>query len=148
MHTWRFCSSFNNCYCRLFTFLLLLFVHLDKSRLVYALFVELLLVKPLALLLIMRCVYIILELCLDCKLITPCFGLITVFWSNRAELDYLEADMGLETESDSVPSYLQPDKEPDYDAELNLPSAPTGQTAMHAGRAHGQVNFILLFSIK
>ncbi|KAK1354862.1 vacuolar protein sorting-associated protein 60.2 [Heracleum sosnowskyi] len=54
------------------------------------------------------------------------------------ELDYLEADMGMETESDSVPSYLQPDKESDYDAELNLPSAPTGQTAMHAGRAHGQ----------
>uniref|UniRef100_A0A166C3K1 Charged multivesicular body protein 5 n=1 Tax=Daucus carota subsp. sativus TaxID=79200 RepID=A0A166C3K1_DAUCS len=55
-----------------------------------------------------------------------------------SELDYLEADMGLETESDSVPSYLQPDKESDYDAELNLPSAPTGQTAMHAGRANGQ----------
>ncbi|ONK58621.1 uncharacterized protein A4U43_C09F14940 [Asparagus officinalis] len=42
------------------------------------------------------------------------------------ELDALEADMGTETESDSVPSYLQPDKEPDLDAELNFPSAPTG----------------------
>lgn len=96
----------------------------------------------------MRCVYLILELCLDCKLISLCFGLVTVFWSNHAELDFLEADMGMETESDSVPSYLQPDKETDYDAELNLPSAPTGQTAMHAGRAHGQVNFIFLFSYK
>lgn len=38
------------------------------------------------------------------------------------ELDALEADMGTETESDSVPSYLQPD----LDAELNLPAAPTG----------------------
>lgn len=66
----------------------------------------------------------------------------TVFCSNRAELDYLEADMGMETESDSVPSYLQPDKEHDYDAELNLPSAPTGQTSMHAGRV--QVNVVFL----
>ncbi|KAJ6720086.1 CHARGED MULTIVESICULAR BODY PROTEIN 5-LIKE [Salix viminalis] len=42
------------------------------------------------------------------------------------ELDALEADMGMETESDGVPSYLQPDKESDLDAELNLPSAPNG----------------------
>ncbi|KAF5200726.1 Charged multivesicular body protein 5-like [Thalictrum thalictroides] len=42
------------------------------------------------------------------------------------ELDALEADMGMETESDGVPSYLQPDKESDLDAELNLPSAPSG----------------------
>ncbi|KAL2490939.1 Uncharacterized protein Adt_26567 [Abeliophyllum distichum] len=42
------------------------------------------------------------------------------------ELDTLEADMGMETEGDGVPSYLQPDKEFDLDAELNLPSAPTG----------------------
>ncbi|XP_076902656.1 vacuolar protein sorting-associated protein 60.2-like [Bidens hawaiensis] len=41
------------------------------------------------------------------------------------ELDALEADMGLETEGEGVPSYLQPDNEPDYE-ELNLPSAPTG----------------------
>ncbi|MBA0659950.1 hypothetical protein Goklo_012024, partial [Gossypium klotzschianum] len=41
------------------------------------------------------------------------------------ELDALEADMG--TEADGVPSYLQPDKEePDLDAELNLPTAPSG----------------------
>ncbi|KAM7532249.1 hypothetical protein LguiB_035659 [Lonicera macranthoides] len=54
------------------------------------------------------------------------------------ELDALEADMGLDTESDGVPSYLQPDKEPDFDAELNLPSAPTGQSAVPAGRANTQ----------
>ncbi|OAY72445.1 charged multivesicular body protein 5-like [Ananas comosus] len=42
------------------------------------------------------------------------------------ELDALEADMGTETESSGVPSYLQPDKEPDLDAELTLPAAPTG----------------------
>lgn len=46
-----------------------------------------------------------------------------------AELDALEADMGMETEADGVPSYLQPDKEPDLDAELNLPSAPMGHAA-------------------
>jgi charged multivesicular body protein 5 len=50
------------------------------------------------------------------------------------ELDALEADMGFETESDGMPSYLQPDKEPDFDAELNLPSAPTGP----AGRSNAQ----------
>lgn len=49
--------------------------------------------------------------------------------------------MGLETESDGVPSYLQPDKESDLDAELNLPSAPIGQSAIPAGRGNGQVNF-------
>ncbi|KAF5470166.1 vacuolar protein sorting-associated protein 60.2-like [Juglans microcarpa x Juglans regia] len=53
------------------------------------------------------------------------------------ELDALEADMGMETESDGVPSYLQPDKEPDLDSELNLPSAPSGQ-AIPAGRSHAQ----------
>ncbi|CAI0442349.1 unnamed protein product [Linum tenue] len=42
------------------------------------------------------------------------------------ELDALEADMGFETEADGVPSYLQPDKEQDLDAELNLPTAPMG----------------------
>ncbi|KAL6977085.1 hypothetical protein U1Q18_025879 [Sarracenia purpurea var. burkii] len=52
------------------------------------------------------------------------------------ELDALEADMGMETEGDGVPAYLQPDKEPDLDAELNLPSAPTGHTAVPAGRAN------------
>ncbi|EEF43756.1 vacuolar protein sorting-associated protein 60.1 [Ricinus communis] len=54
------------------------------------------------------------------------------------ELDALEADMGLEIEGDGVPSYLQPDKEPDLDSELNLPSAPTGQAAGPAGRNNAQ----------
>ncbi|KAL3523676.1 hypothetical protein ACH5RR_016510 [Cinchona calisaya] len=49
------------------------------------------------------------------------------------ELDALEADMGMETEGDGVPAYLQPDKEPDLEAELNLPSAPTGHAPMPAG---------------
>uniref|UniRef100_A0A6N2MH54 Charged multivesicular body protein 5 n=1 Tax=Salix viminalis TaxID=40686 RepID=A0A6N2MH54_SALVM len=53
------------------------------------------------------------------------------------ELDALEADMGMETESDGVPSYLQPDKESDLDAELNLPSAPMGHGAP-AGRYNAQ----------
>ncbi|XP_065869963.1 vacuolar protein sorting-associated protein 60.1 [Euphorbia lathyris] len=52
------------------------------------------------------------------------------------ELDALEADMGMETESDGMPSYLQPDKESDMDSELNLPSAPSGHTA---GRNNAQV---------
>lgn len=47
--------------------------------------------------------------------------------------------MGNETEMDGVPSYLQPDKEPDLDAELNLPSAPTGHTTAPPGRSHAQV---------
>ncbi|MBA0624357.1 hypothetical protein Godav_009731 [Gossypium davidsonii] len=63
------------------------------------------------------------------------------FWI--AELDALEADMG--TEADGVPSYLQPDKEePDLDAELNLPTAPSGNATAAAGRANSQVNFIYL----
>ncbi|XP_013737805.1 vacuolar protein sorting-associated protein 60.2-like isoform X3 [Brassica napus] len=44
------------------------------------------------------------------------------------ELDALEADMGNETEADGVPSYLQPDKEPDLDEELDLPPPPPGRT--------------------
>lgn len=47
--------------------------------------------------------------------------------------------MGNETEADGVPSYLQPDKESDLEAELNLPSAPSGQTAAPHGRANAQV---------
>ncbi|KAK4757990.1 hypothetical protein SAY87_019291 [Trapa incisa] len=43
------------------------------------------------------------------------------------ELDALEADMGTEMEA-GVPSYLQPDTEPDLE-ELNLPSAPIGHNA-------------------
>ncbi|XP_022150683.1 vacuolar protein sorting-associated protein 60.2 [Momordica charantia] len=54
------------------------------------------------------------------------------------ELDALEADMGFETEADGVPSYLQPDKEPDLDGELNLPSAPTGHAAVPPGRTNAQ----------
>ncbi|KAB5544002.1 hypothetical protein DKX38_012114 [Salix brachista] len=49
------------------------------------------------------------------------------------ELDALEADMAMETESNEVPSYLQPD----LDAELSMPSAPTGH-ATSAGRANNQ----------
>jgi hypothetical protein len=63
---------------------------------------------------------------------------IIVLFILNAELDALEADMGMETESDGVPSYLQPDKESDLDAELNLPSAPTGQGAP-ASRYNAQV---------
>lgn len=51
------------------------------------------------------------------------------------ELDALEADMGAEIESDAVPSYLQPDKEP----ELNLPAAPTGHAAVPPSRQNAQV---------
>ncbi|XP_048438874.1 vacuolar protein sorting-associated protein 60.1 isoform X1 [Pyrus x bretschneideri] len=54
------------------------------------------------------------------------------------ELDALEADMGMETEADGVPSYLQPDAEPDLDAELRLPSAPTGHATAPAGRSNAQ----------
>jgi len=54
------------------------------------------------------------------------------------ELDALEADMGMETEADGVPSYLQPDKEHDLDSELSLPSAPIGQAAAPAGRSNAQ----------
>jgi charged multivesicular body protein 5 len=54
------------------------------------------------------------------------------------ELDALEADMGNETEADGVPSYLQPDKEPDLNDELNLPSAPMGHTGAPPGRAQAE----------
>ncbi|KAL8253416.1 hypothetical protein R6Q59_037109 [Mikania micrantha] len=54
------------------------------------------------------------------------------------ELDALEADMGLETEGEGVPSYLQPDSEPDYNDELNLPSAPNGH-AVPARKANNHV---------
>ena len=62
-----------------------------------------------------------------------------------AELDALEADMGMETEADGVPSYLQPDREPALDDELNLPSAPIGQAAVPAGRPNAQVKSIDFF---
>jgi len=54
------------------------------------------------------------------------------------ELDALEADMGMETESDGVPSYLQPDKESDLESELNLPAAPVGQAVVPPGRSNTQ----------
>ncbi|RVW44443.1 Vacuolar protein sorting-associated protein 60.2 [Vitis vinifera] len=59
------------------------------------------------------------------------------------ELDALEADMGMETESTGVPAYLQPDKEPDLDAELSLPSAPTGHGAVPPSRQNARVIFVL-----
>lgn len=48
---------------------------------------------------------------------------------HHPELDALEADMGAETESDAMPSYLQPDKEHDLQPELDLPAAPSGHAA-------------------
>lgn len=63
-----------------------------------------------------------------------------------SELDALEADMGMEDEA-GVPSYLQPDKEPDLDAELNLPAAPSGHTAVPAGRTSAQVMCNLLICL-
>jgi len=55
--------------------------------------------------------------------------LIIIFSSDVAELDALESDM--EFESAAVPSYLQP--ESDFDADLNLPAAPTCPAAVPAG---------------
>ncbi|VAH12076.1 unnamed protein product [Triticum turgidum subsp. durum] len=52
--------------------------------------------------------------------------------AQQTELDALEADMDFE--SNSVPSYLQPDKETDLDSELNLPAAPSGHAAVPANR--------------
>ncbi|XP_010246984.1 PREDICTED: charged multivesicular body protein 5-like [Nelumbo nucifera] len=54
------------------------------------------------------------------------------------ELDALEADMGMETESDGVPSYLQPEKEHNVEEELNLPSAPSGHAAVPPNRAQAE----------
>ncbi|ONK77909.1 uncharacterized protein A4U43_C02F12180 [Asparagus officinalis] len=55
------------------------------------------------------------------------------------ELDALEADMGAETESDAMPSYLQPDT--DLDAELNLPAAPTGNAVQNRPNAQAEDEF-------
>lgn len=49
--------------------------------------------------------------------------------------------MGFEMEGEGVPSYLQPDNEPDYE-ELNLPSAPCGH-AVPARRVNNQVSSFL-----
>ncbi|XP_019079550.2 vacuolar protein sorting-associated protein 60.2 [Vitis vinifera] len=54
------------------------------------------------------------------------------------ELDALEVDMGTEMDADGVPSYLQPDKDHDVEAELNLPSAPIGHVTITAGRSNVQ----------
>nr|CAN79735.1 hypothetical protein VITISV_010013 [Vitis vinifera] len=54
------------------------------------------------------------------------------------ELDALEVDMGTEMDADGVPSYLQPDKDHDVEAELNLPSAPIGHATITAGRSNVQ----------
>ncbi|KAL6327543.1 hypothetical protein AAG906_021635 [Vitis piasezkii] len=54
------------------------------------------------------------------------------------ELDALEVDMGTEMDADGVPSYLQPDKDHDVEAELNLPSAPIGHATIPAGRSNVQ----------
>lgn len=63
-----------------------------------------------------------------------------IIWDAYTELDALEADMGLETEGEGVPSYLQSDNEPGYSDELNLPSAPSGH-AVPARRVNNQVSF-------
>lgn len=62
---------------------------------------------------------------------------VLILYVENAELDALEADMDFE--SNSVPSYLQPDKESDLDSELNLPAAPTGHTPAPPNRqqVHG-----------
>ncbi|VVA97140.1 unnamed protein product [Arabis nemorensis] len=57
------------------------------------------------------------------------------------ELDALEADMGNETETDGMPSYLQPDKETDFDNELNFPSVPIGGTGAPSGRVQAEDEF-------
>ena len=49
--------------------------------------------------------------------------------------------MGTEMDADGVPSYLQPDKDHDVEAELNLPSAPIGHATITAGRSNVQVYF-------
>ena len=54
------------------------------------------------------------------------------------ELDALEADLGMETKSDGVPSYLQQDQESGLDGELNLPLAPIGHASVPVGRYNGQ----------
>ena len=53
--------------------------------------------------------------------------------------------MGNETEADGVPSYLQPDKEPDLDEELDLPPPPPGRTTTTGAQPEraAQVSFTL-----
>ncbi|CAI9268982.1 unnamed protein product [Lactuca saligna] len=54
------------------------------------------------------------------------FKMLSSLHGNVSELDALEADMGQETEGEGVPSYTQPDNEPDLNEELNMPLAPSG----------------------
>lgn len=81
------------------------------------------------------------------RVLPPSFNFIDLLFYvplfSPAELDALEADMGMETESTGVPAYLQPDKEPDLDAELSLPSAPTGHGAVPPSRQNARVIFVL-----
>ncbi|KAL8533329.1 hypothetical protein ACS0TY_009644 [Phlomoides rotata] len=41
-------------------------------------------------------------------------------------------------DGDGVPAYLQCDKEPELEAELNMPSAPSGNAQIYAGRPNVQ----------
>lgn len=61
----------------------------------------------------------------------------------NSELEGLEADMGNETEADGVPSYLQPDKEPDLVDELNLPPPPNGTP----GQAQVSYHLLIILSL-
>ncbi|CAI9277840.1 unnamed protein product [Lactuca saligna] len=51
--------------------------------------------------------------------------------------DDLMGNIGQETEGEGVPSYHQPDNEPDLNEQLNLPSAPSGY-AVPARRVNNQ----------
>ncbi|KAL2651155.1 hypothetical protein R1flu_019283 [Riccia fluitans] len=55
------------------------------------------------------------------------------------ELAALEEDMGSEEVSDGVPAYLQPDTEPE--PELNLPTAPSGQTGQPQAQGVDEYGF-------
>ncbi|KAG9145364.1 hypothetical protein Leryth_008283 [Lithospermum erythrorhizon] len=52
------------------------------------------------------------------------------------ELDALEADMSLEIEGEGVPSYLQPDKEPNLEVGHSFPSTPTRNRSTPVGRVN------------
>jgi hypothetical protein len=55
-----------------------------------------------------------------------------------AELDILEADMDFK--SNSLPSYLQGDKESILDSELNLPAVPSSQSHSSPKTEEGSEN--------
>ncbi len=52
----------------------------------------------------------------------------------------------MEFESSAVPSYLQPDKESDFDAELNLPAAPTAPAAVPVSRQQVSLYYCYFYS--